>query len=972
MKPSDPRGLPTFSPVWPVIALIFGFAPAVCAAREQLESFDDERPSWTVVLDQSAVRVSRHVRTTELRHEGRAAELLDVEVAKPIAGLDLVHELPPARVIDELRLSLWFHSNQDGATLAVRVVFPNQVDPLTGENLTVPISGDAYTKPGHWQKLECQRLSQKLHSLLPQLRRKFQVEAGFKGDLDTSGAYIDAAIVNIQTSRGQSQFAVDEMRLGPIVEAARAKTIRQAAQTERGSEPEPEAKLNHLAQLFVRGRPFFPRIIPYHQEQPGELARMGFNVVWVPDYRETVLLEELGRVGLRGMAIPPRADAAADNHLAPFGSETAPILFWYLGTRIGADKKRALADWQEQISNADHRFKRPVTGDVIALERTYSRLLSMLSVSRPAVQTGFGLRSYRDWLIERRNLAQPGSFVWTWIQTEPVLALDEMRQAAGWSPQVVEPEQLRLQVYMALSAGCRGLGFWTHSSLDDERPGALERKLMLTLLNFELELLEPLLASGSLSGQTTFAVQQPPMRNLTQAANPALPGAGKRQKELLLNDRDLELRKRDQMKRDLEAAVIGVPDVGILVLPVFYADDAQYVPGPMAANDARIVIPGAGEAARAWELTTTEIERLEHERVAGGRQVKLRKFDMTAAILCTEDEALVERFRAKVKTLREPAARISVELARVKYERVAAVDLELKRLGLGQPDAARILTSARTLIEQADAKFRTQRFHEARTDAADAMQLLRILQHTYWNDATSRLYSPVSSPHTLCFQTLPDHWKMVGRIGRTRTEDVKNVLRSGDFEDRDTMVAEGWQHDQTTIDGVRSTAELYRRPHKGTYALRLIATPAPGEDPPASIPERPVTVTSPPVTVYKGQLVYIDGWVKVDAPSLGNLDGALLYDSLAGPTAALRWRTTTDGWKQFEIVREVHETCELTVTMALSGLGEIRFDDLRIIPLDVDPNFSPAGKKAGSRPTASSPLDFLRRLPGFGGKSDSK
>src|SRR5262249_13558594 len=183
---------------------------------------------------------------------------------------------------------------------------------------------------------------------------------------------------------------------------------------------------------------------------------------------------------------------------------------------------RALAAWQEQIQNADRAFERPIMGDVTGLERTYSRQLSMLGVSRrPAVQTSFGLKSYRDWLIERRNLAQPTSFISTWIQTEPEPALDEARDAAGWAPQVVEPEQLRLETYAALAAGCRGVGFWTHSSLDDNRPGALEKKLMLKLLNMELELLEPLLAVGNLSGQTSFTARQQPTRNLNQAASPA-------------------------------------------------------------------------------------------------------------------------------------------------------------------------------------------------------------------------------------------------------------------------------------------------------------------------------------------------------------------------------------------------------------------------------------------------------------------
>ncbi len=322
-----------------------------------------------------------------------------------------------------------------------------------------------------------------------------------------------------------------------------------------------------------------------------------------------------------------------------------------------------------------------------------------------------------------------------------------------------------------------------------------------------------------------------------------------------------------------------------------------------------------------------------------------------------------------METLREPAARVSLELARAKFDRVAAVNLDLHKLGQGQPDAGSILEAARVCLERAEAELRSQRFHESRLQSADALQHLRNLQYIYWSDAAHRLRAPVSSPHTLCFQTLPDHWRMIARFGRTFNSTPKNVLRSGDFEDRDTMVAEGWLRKETAIEGVRSTAELNPRAHTGTYALRLAAVPASGKDPPLTISERPVTVVSPPITVYKGQLVYIGGWVKVDAPSRGNLDGAMLYDSLGGPAAALRWRTIT-AWERFELVRDVHETCELTLTMALSGLGEIRFDDLEVIPLDVDSNPSARTIKNGAPAGRGGPWDFLKNLPGIKGKSE--
>ena len=961
--------------------IIAGSAVGVCLARDHIDGFDETRPTWTLLYDRSAAGITRHVRSTDVRHKGQAAELIEVEVASADTMMQMAYPLPPTRLIEDTSLSLWFQSTQDGAKLGARVVLPNQIDPDTGTNLTVLVEGDSYTKVGQWQKLECPDIDRKFKQMLPQIRRRLQ-SAGGQTDLDIAGRYVDTVVVKIRTSRGASRFVADELQFGPIVDIQPQGRIRQVERHE--PEREPEAKLQ-LGRLYVRGQPYFMRGIPYHGEQPADLARLRLNLIWIPDYEDARLLAELDQAGLRAMAVPPRVaanGAAANNgalqvdpvsmHLAPFGPETSRVLFWYLGTQIEPGAKREILAWKEQIRNADQMFQRPLVGDVSGLERTYSKHLKMLGVHRPAVQTSFSPKNYRDWLIEHRNLAQPGTFLWTWIQTEPPPSVNELREAAGWRPQVVEPEQLRWQVYAALAAGCRGIAFWTHSSLDDDRPGAAERKLMIALLNMELELLEPLLATGSVIGQATMTVQAPVTRKSSAIASPTNAGKSTRVREQELSDRENQRRLQDQLTRDLEATVIHTDDSGLLVLPVWYADEAQYVPGQMVANNAKIVVPGCGESARAWEITTTKVRELRTERVTGGKQVILEKFDMTAAILFTENGMQIERFREQVKTLGESAARVTIELARAKLERVAAVDGELHKLGRGQIDAVRILTEAKSHIERAETFWRTQHFHEARIAACDAMQFLRILQYAHWGDASHRLYSPVSSPHTLCFQTLPDHWNMIARFGRTLSSESKNLLRSGDCEDLDTMVAEGWTRTETAISGVLSTAELIKRAHQGTYALRLAAAPTTGLDPPVSIPERPVTVVSPPVTVYKGQLVYIRGWVKMEAPSLGNLEGAVFYDSLGGPGTALRWRNKAD-WQMFDLTREVHETTELTLTMALSGLGDVRFDDLEIIPLNV--NSSPAkGNGKYATPTGrggrGGPLDFLRRLPGFGGKTD--
>jgi hypothetical protein len=653
--------------------------------------------------------------------------------------------------------------------------------------------------------------------------------------------------------------------------------------------------------------------------------------------------------------------------MAPFGPGTSPILLWYLGTEIPAKAKKEVSQWDEQIRNADQQWQRPVTADVVGMERAYSRSFPMLSVSRSPLHTSFGLKNYRDWLIERRMQAYPGTLLWTWVSTEPSPAINEQRQAAGWSPVVVEPELIRLELYAALGAGCRGIGYWTHTPLDGTGPGAVERKLMLALLNMELELFEPWLATGAPASQTPFKAQ--------------LPSPGKLNLDGLAQDNEAQRKARinahkskqdvvEQSKRDLEAAIIKT-DYGLLVLPTWFSDDAQFVPGQMAANNATLVVPGVGDAYRAWEISTTRISCLDSTRVAGGKQVKLKKFDMTAAILFTDDETVVERLRLKMNTLAEASARVSFELARAKLDRVTEIDRRLHELGQGHRNAGNLLAEAKQKIKNAEANWQQQRFHESRKESADGMQFLRILQHDYWIDAVGRLknHAAVSSPHTLCFQTLPDHWEMVGRLGRATHAGGRNLLRSGDFEDFETMKV-GWKHEQVEVPGVRAVAELYPQPHKGTYCLRLIATAATGQDPPLVINDRPVTVTTPPVTVYKGQLVRVIGWVKVAAPSLRNLEGAILYDSLGGPATALRWRSKCD-WQQFDFVREAAATGEFTLTMALTGLGEICFDDMQIIPLDTQSGPQTTGDKPTAGAGRGGAFDFLKKFPRLGPKTEA-
>ncbi|MGQ0633724.1 MAG: hypothetical protein ACT4QC_03865 [Planctomycetaceae bacterium] len=953
------------------LVVVCAVAAGVCAAREFVEPVAGEHPSWRLVNSGPAMRVADQRRLAGAGRAGGAAEQIEVDSRAAVATLHFERPLPPALLIDDLVLSLWLRSEQDGAKLAMRVVFPHQAD-RTGQPLSRLLEADRYTKTGQWQKLVCRDVRAQLERGLPALRRQLQVEGRAAAEVDLSGVYVDAAVILAPTGPGRARFLIDELTFGPIVDATPQQMIQQIAAQE--AEPESAARF-HGNRLHVQKRPFLPRIAPWQGEPPEDLARMRLNTIWVPDYTDTGLLGRLAEAGLWSMAEPPAvAHDPASASLAPLSRpDTDPILFWYLGTRIRAQSKSDLTAWVDQIHSVD-RSHRPIMGDVAGLERSYSRQLDMLGVNRPTLFTSFNLKSYRDWLDQRRNLAWPGSYFWTWVSTEPLPSMADQRAAAHWSPVVMEPEQLQLQVFAALAAGCRGIAYWTNTPLDAEGPGLRERRLALTQVNLFLDLLEDLLATGTVSSQEPFSATLPPTGKPGALATPA--GRSRDSEELAsqLNNRETQLQNRRQVKSNLEAVVINT-EQGVLVLLIWYSDDGQYVPGQLAANEARIVVPGVGEAARAYEISTTEITPLlDSKRVTGGVEVVLPKFDACSctAILFTHDDRAFNRLKPKVQALAEPSAQITLELAREKLDRTVDVDFHLRQYRRGQRDADWIIARARTKLRDAELALQNRDFHRSRMHSGDALQLLRILQHAHWTNATRDRYSPVSSPHTVCFQTLPDHWEMLARVGRASSAEPKNLLRSGDCEDYDTLVGEGWRREEVDIPGVRPLAELNPQAHSGKYCLRLTAGPAAGQDPPTVVTDRPVTVTSPPLTVYKGQIVYITGWVKMVTASVGSLDGAMLYDSIGGPALALRWRGVT-GWERFELIRPISETTDMTLTMTLTGMGDIRFDDLQVIAIDVSSADSPGEKPPANRPQRGKTFEnFLKlpRLPGFGGRQE--
>ncbi|MDA1214216.1 MAG: hypothetical protein O2955_17025, partial [Planctomycetota bacterium] len=709
-------------------------------AAEWSNDFESSDTTWTVIHSGTRSRSLAHQRVADFAHSGQGSESFQFQVNSESTIIRLEHALPDAAVIDELTTSVWVNSTRNGAVMKIRVVFPHQINPKTSKPAFVFIQGSRYESEGRWQKLECRAEEKKIHDQIVLMRSQFPVK-------DLRDAYVDKMIIEIPMESGTANFAIDDASFGPIVSPRVVAPAFVSDDSASSTKKRVKLRLGHLQ---VDGRPFFPIMTPYHGEAPRDLHDLGVNVVWIPDYQDNDLIDQLRDFDLWSTAVPPQSKSAEGHgldaqfaSLVPFSRKTEAIAFWMLGSKITPDMHKNILTWAEQVRTADRKFDRPLMGDVQGSERVSSRNISLLGTSRPVIQTTFPLRDYRDWLKESRNLAIPGSFVWTWIPTEPYPALASLRNPARQQPLYHEPEQLRLQLFAALAAGCQGIGYWSTTPLNDDDPLAVERRLAISQLNDELQLLGPILATANLKEQIPFSINGEPPPQFANVKVLSLQGRKEYDPNApvgLTQPRQTDRRQTSSMKQRtsrtpddmvFEAAFFRSP-YGGLILPICYQEHAQFVPGAMTVRDVRILVSDVEDTASAYEITPTRIRYVPKDRVAGGVELKLSTLDMTTAILLTSDQKIKKAFQSRIRDLNSQYAQTTVELARAKFKRTAAIDSQLTSLGAALPDAFIQLSQVGNLLRDADQALERQEFSSACDKAPRAMHYLRTLQRAYW------------------------------------------------------------------------------------------------------------------------------------------------------------------------------------------------------------------------------------------------
>jgi hypothetical protein len=885
-KTRDPVGSNTASTA-AVLAILLFTAPAFAQLRD---SFEGPQPSWLLQDADCGVKLLGKQRDYRHSHSGQASEHIRLAVGNG-TYVHLVRPIGMAPVIAEFRPSLYLKADRASLQFMARVVFPRSIDPGTRQPVTALLRGDLYTDVGEWQELAVRDAARLVE------REAVQKRTTFGRHFDPGEAYVDLLVINAYGAPGNVELWIDDLEIQGYINL---QSDDQGAAPGVAGQPlsaGPPAAEVQGSLLLVGGRPFAPRIIQ-HQGEPLEwLKSLGFNTVKLSASPSIDQLQEARRLGLWLVAPPPYGDESIPREAL------APVLAWSLGSRLGQRDLAGTEALAEEIRRFEPEQHRPLVAGVDSALAEMSRIAPLVILDRNTVATSQELASLRHWLLARPRLARPGTPFWATIATERPAKLTEQLVLLSQGQAIeddVDPEQLRLAAYCALAAGARGLVFPSQSPLAiDSGSGAL-RTDAIKLLNLELRLLEPWISTG------TFAEELAAADGSVQAS-------------MLATERSR------------------------LLLVTQHAPAQQFVLGPPPRSSLQVTVPGVSISDQAYRVSLAGIKQLKISHTSGGAHLTLDDAGLATAVVITQDPLAMHHLRRTLADARAEAARLRHDLAVRRLGRVAEIDGSLRAtqtalVARTEPltgplrDAQANLDQATRLMSSGDYEALHAALH--RTETA-----LAKIRRGHWEQTAAAFPSPAASPCLAQFTALPLHWQLAQRMQQGRFGGNEQV--AGDLESLEQMIEAGWKQERRPITGVKCDVSLsLQNPHSGRSALRMQAWVDDPQSAPSVVEQPLIWITSSPVPVRQGQIVRVHAWIHVPRPIAGSSDGLLIFDSAGGPDLGDRVRLT-QGWRELTLYRAAGQNGELTVTFALTGIGEAWVDDLSVSLLDPEPVRSP-------------------------------
>ena len=102
-----------------------------------------------------------------------------------------------------------------------------------------------------------------------------------------------------------------------------------------------------------------------------------------------------------------------------------------------------------------------------------------------------------------------------------------------------------------------------------------------------------------------------------------------------------------------------------------------------------------------------------------------------------------------------------------------------------------------------------------------------------------------------------------------------------------------------------------------------------------------LVISTPNINLPANTMVCLSGWYRIPTPLKASADGLLVYDSAGGEALGLRLYSAPS-WKQFTLYRTVPSSGQINLSLALTGIGTVYFDDLKVEALQPAAATNPA------------------------------
>jgi hypothetical protein len=876
--------------------------PIVARSPQIYQDFDGPDSVWQISDGQH--RIASQERVPGGARSDKGCER--IIIAGPVAqSMLLFYPVTHLAMLDELEARIWLKASRPDIQFAARIVMPRSTG-RDGQPAIAVVRGVRYQRVGHWQQLVLRNVP----DLLADEVRVLRATPGAK--IDPREAYVDAIALVVPGEPNGIEIFTDQLEIDGVLLPERhdASGIQQvsfpppavhSAQTgaasasplphETGSllssheAANPASIRLHGSVLIVDGKPFMPRVIPWHEEPLAFLANCGFNTIQLSEPPNAELAADAKRHGLWFLCPAPRPDAIGEG---PVGRADDRVLAWLLDDAAIELDPAYGRNWAALVRQRDVVRGRPIVIAPQGEGDSAANNADILAIDHLRVGR-LTPTDYDRWFASQTQLVQPGVPLWAAVAAqfgEQVGQQSNELAETLAAPPDVDSDQMEMLVQLACVRGCRGVVVRTSSALNEDTPRARRRAGVLELLNRRLQLLEPWIAGGKVVGQI-------------DATNAPWTGI------MLLVDR--------------ARLLVPVPAEAL-------AGDENSGSPDAIHFEMTFVVPGIPESCQVYWLSPVSLRPVATQRVAGGTRIVLPSLQ-AGMVLLTEDPKVVQSFRQHVAEHAPKAALLMKNLVEQRAKRANEILRELKTLGYRTDVLSQSFASAEFELQKCDALLASGRFDSVVDLIGRVDRNLNLSAGELRKIVVSESVL-LSHPLLLGLDQLLDYSRF--SHAPTALRGGENLLYGGDFEDLGQMMQFGWQHVTDITPGIETHVALTASgSHHGRQCLEISASAASPLPSATFVNSAPLWVVTHPVPVEQGQIIEISGWVRVDEPIQASIDGLQILDSLGGPELALTVQQAAD-WQHFRIIRGVPEATELRVTFALAGLGKAQIDGVMV------------------------------------------